>query len=311
VLGALKVMVDPVSMLVQPGDLVGRALVAALQPLEHVPGAGATRHQLQAHGAGLIPGVVQPRVGLNNVGNTCYLNSCLQALFLDDTFLRALFQEFAPLLERRRPTQPSRKPMPNREFGRALALQFCRLAFSCRTTLDPTQFVAQTKFGLCRQQQDATELLRWLLEQIGKVDDPSSIVRSVYGCRLQSEMSCDTCAFTQHGEEWTSDLGLSLPTAVSQPVLGGNATCITNNPPQSEQPEQNNRAENEEWNNLNNDRILPMSPDRSIYPPAGPPEGGLCPGGLWIDPRVASRAARPCAPPASKSSSGCSSPPSA
>ncbi|KAL8599620.1 hypothetical protein ACOMHN_053679 [Nucella lapillus] len=93
------------------------------------------------------------KTGLFNLGNTCYMNSILQSLFMCDDFRRQAFQR-----------------TPTLEEGLLEKLQqvFASLLLSQRPAIAPLKFLAVSRppWFMTGQQQDCSEFLKFLLDQI-------------------------------------------------------------------------------------------------------------------------------------------------
>jgi len=162
--------------------------------------------------------------GLYNLGNTCYLNSLLQAMALTESLASDLFSLFPPQILANRDidngssdqaasitvsTAPSLPTAQGSRVRRTLAKLLTRLAVA-RRPFGPKDFAAMTPFGLRGQQQDVTELARWVLEQLGEVEQESSLTCRCFGGRARTVVWCTSCGHTQAKEEAFSDLCLPI-----------------------------------------------------------------------------------------------------
>ncbi|KAK7476728.1 hypothetical protein BaRGS_00032021 [Batillaria attramentaria] len=93
------------------------------------------------------------KTGLFNLGNTCYMNSILQTLFMCDEFRRQTL---------------ARVPYPEEELLDKLQQVFASLHLSQRPAVAPMKFLAASRppWFTPGQQQDCSEFLKFLLDQI-------------------------------------------------------------------------------------------------------------------------------------------------
>ncbi|CAE8586471.1 unnamed protein product, partial [Polarella glacialis] len=175
--------------------------------------------------------------GLRNLGNTCYLNSFLQALVLSDGFTERLFALFPPLTPRAsceellHGVSPAALPAKGVHVRRALAQVMTRLLVS-KSPVNPSSLAAMTPFGLSGRQQDVTELARWLLEQLGDADNPRSLAGRCFGIEAKTTVRCSNCGHAQEKKETFADLCLPVVDAAQEsamPMEGGNNNNSNNN----------------------------------------------------------------------------------
>ncbi|CAK0816782.1 unnamed protein product, partial [Prorocentrum cordatum] len=157
-------------------------------------------------------GAVRPAgAGLRNIGNTCYLNSFLQALGLTESFAADLFALFPPLLGPGEASAgPPRQAAPQKggaALQRALAQVLTRLAVG-RRAFAPSALASLTPFGLGGKQQDVTELARWLFEKVGDAERDESLTARSFGGRACTVVRCEACGHRQEKRETFSDLCL-------------------------------------------------------------------------------------------------------
>ena len=104
-----------------------------------------------------FPARSPPSVGLDNVGNSCYINSVVQSLYLTDTF-------------RSRILALRLTPAEMKQFGTLRALQhtFAMLNYCTRDRYTPRAFACEmpSRFN-SGQQQDADEYAKYLLDTVG------------------------------------------------------------------------------------------------------------------------------------------------
>ena len=154
-------------------------------------------------------------VGLINLGNTCYLNSVIQALFHTT--------KFKDLILTARPTD-------NQPLLSSLQKVFHCLHQRTITTLSPQDFlhVSRPAWFVEGEQQDCSEFLAYLLNTLheessphthnhqinmaGDGGDPVSVssVKEVFGGRLETSHKCLHCGTVSSSTDWFTDLHIPV-----------------------------------------------------------------------------------------------------
>lgn len=154
--------------------------------------------------------------GLRNLGNTCYLNSFLQALSLTESCVAEVLQLFPPLLDGCAEVSVSAELLPPRgaDARRELAKVFTQMRLG-PAPVSPSGLAALTPFGLGGRQQDVNEVAHWLLDQLGDAGAKSSITNLCFGLRARTTVRCSSCSHRQENEESLTSLCLPvLPTSL-------------------------------------------------------------------------------------------------
>ncbi|KDD74957.1 hypothetical protein H632_c963p0, partial [Helicosporidium sp. ATCC 50920] len=151
--------------------------------------------------------------GLNNLGNTCFMNSVLQAMLHTP-----LLQSFYLLLRHTRGSCPI-----SLDAGHCMTCELdeiFRVAFSGRREgFSPTRFLLAwwTLIGghmAGSQQQDAHEFFLFMLEMLvsGSQEGPSaSVPRQVFEGRLSSRVVCGSCGHCSVTRDPFTHLSLDIP----------------------------------------------------------------------------------------------------
>jgi len=237
-----------------PGIMEGTTMQRILQD-EHLVEISPERRLELAGWAWRYPGFIKmdrkpgQLVGLTNLGNTCYLNSVLQALFCTKLFQTMLADS----------TPNKTQPIMNR-----LKILFRCLCLSRKSSADPRAFleVSRPPWFDVGYQQDCSEFLTFLLHSLKEEEDrifmdeegnhvqykdgsrgdgdksctpnmsvesgvgdtfpiPSPIVESVFGGELDTSYQCMDCENISCGVTTFTDLHLPIPatTSIATPRL--------------------------------------------------------------------------------------------
>ncbi|XP_072257515.1 ubiquitin carboxyl-terminal hydrolase 35 [Pyxicephalus adspersus] len=177
------------------------------------------------------------KIGLINLGNTCYMNSILQALFMASDFRHSV------LCLRDSSSQP---------LMMKLQYLFAFLEHSQRPAISPESFLASSwpPWFTPGIQQDCSEYLKYLLDRLheeektGKrisqtlaqtssglpskktVSGNRTLIEQMFGGRIVTKIRCLKCQSVSAREEAFTDLSLAFPPN----------DCIRKQPPQSSTP---------------------------------------------------------------------------
>ena len=167
--------------------------------------------------------------GLYNRGNTCYLNSVMQALLHTPPLAAAMLTQSVPTLLGRygMPRTQKQALKAASMFNPVAALkELFERAYSGTSAVAPTQLVANLrKFARPLRpgrQEDAHEYLRLLLESMQQAsvcfagkdvppNDPllaTTLVQQIFGGRLRSRVTCHSCR--HHSDTFDPAMDLSL-----------------------------------------------------------------------------------------------------
>lgn len=172
-----------------------------------------------------FPGKVRSAAaGLSNYGNTCYMNSVMQALIHTPPLAFALLTQDLDVLH------GEWGGKPNANFDAVIAMQnFAKRSVQgTRPTNAPQEFNRNLKLFAkpLRQgrQEDAHEYLRFLLEALQqsclarapkalKPDDPirsTTFVQKIFGGKLRSRVTCHNCGHNSDTFDPFMDLSLDM-----------------------------------------------------------------------------------------------------
>lgn len=165
------------------------------------------------------------KTGLFNLGNTCYMNSILQALYMCDSFRNGVLQH-----------------QPTADQGLMVKLQyvFAFLSLSQRPSYAPVNFLAASRppWFIAGFQQDCSEFLKYLLDQLQEQEKKSQVsmatmehqkspkrekdhqrmeevqetlIEKNFGGRMSTTLTCMNCKTESKKEEMFMDLPLAFP----------------------------------------------------------------------------------------------------
>ncbi|KAI1903804.1 hypothetical protein AGOR_G00030980 [Albula goreensis] len=160
----------------------------------------------------LAPKSETGKTGLVNLGNTCYMNSIIQALFMATDFRVAVMSlkncDLLPLMGK-------------------LQRLFAFLQHSQRPAISPDSFLAASTpaWFTPGSQQDCSEYLKYLLDRLHEEEKKSghkgrglsetqagrTLINRMFGGKMVTRIRCLRCQNVSQREEAFSDLSLALP----------------------------------------------------------------------------------------------------
>ncbi|XP_048403834.1 ubiquitin carboxyl-terminal hydrolase 38 isoform X2 [Stegostoma tigrinum] len=190
------------------------------------------------------------KTGLINLGNTCYMNSVIQALFMATDFRRSVL---------------SLNLNGARSLMRKLQLLFAFLAHTQRAAYAPQSFFEESRppWFTPGSQQDCSEYLRFLLDRLHeeektyrilqcnapqssnslihdcksldnsreaspltetdlpRVEDGKTLIEKMFGGKLQTTICCLNCKSTSQKQEAFTDLALAFPPCMEDVIEAG------------------------------------------------------------------------------------------
>ncbi|CAD8193604.1 unnamed protein product [Paramecium octaurelia] len=162
--------------------------------------------------------------GLENLGNTCYMNSFIQALHLCSDFRQQVLdfeinRIVVQLKDYTQTKQVGNKP----NIGLLLSLQklFALLSFSSRDSINPIQFrmTLPDQFKNNYNQHDANEFGKILLDEIEtslkKLKIYENLIKDSFQGQIEWTIECLNCNQIVKTQEDILDLSLSIPNANS------------------------------------------------------------------------------------------------
>ncbi|XP_052277694.1 ubiquitin carboxyl-terminal hydrolase 38-like isoform X2 [Dreissena polymorpha] len=228
-------------------------------------------------GSSQAPRSYQPKAemgktGLFNLGNTCYMNSILQALYMCDSFREGVLQH-----------------IPTQEQGLIVKLQhvFAFLTLSQRPSYAPVNFLAASRppWFMSGFQQDCSEFLKYLLDQLHEQEtrhqkntqnaldvqpnssdslqqnggQDSTLIKDYFGGMMTSTIKCLNCGQESSKKEMFIDLPLAFPeygSSVGQKSLIGGSSSKSKEQMQAPVSESSTTTDVEERNCLHLNDLL-------------------------------------------------------
>ncbi|XP_067899176.1 ubiquitin carboxyl-terminal hydrolase 38 [Heterodontus francisci] len=195
------------------------------------------------------------KTGLINLGNTCYMNSVIQALFMATDFRRSVL---------------SLNLNGARSLMRKLQLLFAFLAHTQRAAYAPQSFFEESRppWFTPGSQQDCSEYLRFLLDRLHeeektcrillenspqsssspahdcssrehpketpllsesnlpRVDEGKTLIEKMFGGKLQTTIRCLNCKSTSQKQEAFTDLSLAFPPCLEDVIEAGSTHLL-------------------------------------------------------------------------------------
>ncbi|CAF3230153.1 unnamed protein product [Rotaria socialis] len=148
---------------------------------------------------------IKNRVGIINLGNTCYVNSVLQALYQCDLFRKYILEHC----------------FEQQTVLRELQISFAQLNLSKRPYISAANLVqiARPSWFAINEQQDCAEFLGYLLDTIKdeeKKSPPPSEIEQLFTIRTCQINRCQRCSIESYREETSNYLFLPIPTFDTQ-----------------------------------------------------------------------------------------------
>lgn len=167
-------------------------------------------------------------IGLNNMGNTCYMNSFLQVLNMTDQLTLELFDLDFQHIKGNKGYKFG--PADSINIYRNLQLLMGSLLLSKRRAITPASFLKSLPdWWRTGRQQDSGEFGRFLFDQLdnavkvpvpptdGKSVELTSAVNDVFGGTTKTLITCSKCNTVSARKESIIDLSIAFPPSSETP----------------------------------------------------------------------------------------------
>lgn len=151
-----------------------------------------------------------PRVGLQNIQNTCYVNTVIQSLFMTNQFVHDIYG-FHRHLKKNASVVDKEDHDMGKQIIKKMQRHLAKMLLTRHKHTDIADLLSVfPDIYRSGEQQDVTECIRLVFDKLGGYEQ--SLIRDTFAGELKENTQCQVCGNIRGRPETFTDLVLSVPT---------------------------------------------------------------------------------------------------